>query len=91
MRRHYVYYRVSEADLERVSRVVLGWQNTLRERHAGLQAELLRRPEPRGGEITLMEVCGPLDDALADAIEGEARTLLPGVQRHVEVFDPIDA
>jgi hypothetical protein len=89
MRRHYVYYRVAAADLATVTQAVLGWQRSLCERHAGLQVELLRRPELRDGEATLMEVCGPLDDALAEAIENEARALLPGLQRHVETFDRI--
>ena len=90
MRRHYVYYRVAATELDAVVEAVLGWQRSLRDRHAGLQAELLRRPELRGGEVTLMEVCGPLDDALATAIEAEAGALLHGVQRHVEAFDLID-
>ena len=87
MRRHYVYYRVAEVDLDALTPALRGWQRSLCERHAGLTAELLRRPELRDGEATLMEVYGPLDDALAAAIEAEARALLPGLQRHVEAFE----
>jgi len=87
VRRHYVYYRVAAVDLDAVAQAVRNWQRSLCERHAGLKAELLRRPELRAGEATLMEVYGPLDDALAAAIEVEARALLPGVQRHIEAFD----
>ena len=87
MRRHYVYYRVAAVDLDAVAQAVRNWQRSLCERHAGLKAELLRRPELRAGEATLMEVYGPLDKALAAVIEAEAHALLPGLQRHVETFE----
>lgn len=90
MRRHYVYYRVDEAELGAVVPAVRAWQRGLCERHPGLQAELLRRPELREGQVTLMEVYGPLDDALAAIVEAEARGLLPHLQRHVEAFDRLD-
>jgi hypothetical protein len=90
VRRHYVYYRVDEAEVAAVIEAVKGWQRALCERHPGLHAELLRRPDLREGQVTLMEAYGPLDDALAGRIETEARVLLPGLQRHVEAFDLLD-
>ena len=50
--------------------------------------ELLRRPELRGGEVTLMEIyAGDLTAAARDAID-QATNALPQ-PRHTEVFEPL--
>ena len=92
MRRHYVYYRVLQGHLADATTAVSALQATLRSRHAGLQAELLRRPGATAGMVTLMEIYGGIDDAQAAAIEADAlATLSPWIagERHVEVFETI--
>ncbi len=91
-RRHYVYYRVAQADLAVAVAAVGAVQAALKARHAGLGAELLRRPGARDGAVTLMEVW--IFDAGHDAqaIETEAaaasqRWCRDG--RHLEVFEPL--
>jgi len=88
MRRLYVYYTVAEADLARSVPAVLAMQAALMAKHAGLQAELLRRPEPLGGQITLMECyAGGVTPALRAALDLAARDLPR--PRHTEVFESL--
>jgi hypothetical protein len=85
MRRHFVYYRVPEARLGEAGAA-------LRAVHGGV--ELLRRPGSRDGLVTLMEIYAADDLAQATAIEAAARAALaPWIvgERHVEVFEPLDA
>ena len=88
-RRLYVYYRVPEPALAATVAAVQAMQVALVEAHPGLRAELLRRPELRDGEVTLMEtyagVTG-LSPALEAAI-AQAASDLPQ-PRHTERFDP---
>lgn len=87
-RRLYVYYRVPEAALVATVKAVRAMQATLTAAHPGLQAELLRRPELRDGEVTLMEAySGHLTPTLAAAIERAAGALPQ--PRHTESFDPL--
>jgi hypothetical protein len=87
--RHYVYYRVPEAQLQ--DALV-----ALRPLHAGLRrdgtaVELLRRPGAPQGRVTLMEVYA-LDATAAVAYEAAAAAALaPWLdgQRHVEQFEPL--
>jgi hypothetical protein len=89
-RRLYVYYRVPEAALPATVAAARQVQADLVAAHPGLQAELLRRPELRDGEVTLMETyAGPLGPALEAAIT-EATSALPQ-PRHSERFDTLDA
>lgn len=85
-RRIYVYYRVPEAALSVTVAVVRQMQSALTLAHPGLHAELLRRPELRDGEVTLMETYrGHITPTLAAAIE-RAASALPQ-PRHTESFD----
>ncbi len=87
-RRLYVYYRVPDAALAATVAAVRAVQVRLVQQHPGLQAELLRRPELRDGEVTLMETyAGVLSAAERDAIE-QATSALPQ-PRHTEVFEPL--
>jgi hypothetical protein len=88
-RRLYVYYRVAEAQLPATVVAVRQVQAALAAAHPGLQAELLRRPELRDGEVTLMETyTGPLSPALEATIT-QATSALPQ-PRHSEPFDTLD-
>ena len=87
--RLYVYYRVPQARLDATVAVVRQVQADLVAAHPGLQAELLRRPELRDGDVTLMETySGPLTDAVHVAIT-QATSALPQ-PRHSEHFDTLD-
>ncbi|MDT7834665.1 DUF4936 family protein [Aquabacterium sp. OR-4] len=88
--RLYVYYRVPEPALAGVLGRVRAMQAQLLRAHAGLSAELLRRPELRDGELTLMEAYAGLpgpgfEQALADAASAAG---LPQ-PRHSERFTPL--
>ena len=88
-RRLYVYYRVPQARLATTVAAVRQVQTALAGAHPALQAELLRRPELRDGEVTLMETyAGPLTDAVLAAIT-HATSALPQ-PRHSEHFDTLD-
>lgn len=90
-RRLYVYYRVAEPALTATVHAVQGLQAGLLARHPGLQAQLLRRPELQGGEVTLMEAyAGAITPALAAAI-GQAAAAISALPqpRHVELFDEL--
>ena len=93
--RLYVYYRVDQADFVAVRAAALDVQATLRRDHPGLQAELLRRPDLRDGQATLMETYAQadgVDAALAQAIEAAAaKSLARWLKgpRHCERFEPL--
>ena len=88
-RRLYVYYRVPQAQLAATVAAVRQVQTALLVAHPGLQAELLRRPELRDDEVTLMETyAGPLTDTVLAAIT-QATSALPQ-PRHSEHFDTLD-
>ena len=87
--RLYVYYKVPEAALAATIDAVHRVQAGLRAAHPGLQAELLRRPELQGGQVTLMETyAGALTPAVEAAI-AEATSALPQ-PRHSERFIPLE-
>ncbi|OGB00350.1 MAG: hypothetical protein A3E25_11360 [Burkholderiales bacterium RIFCSPHIGHO2_12_FULL_69_20] len=87
-RRLYVYYRVPEPALAATVKAVRTMQATLTAAHPGLQAELLRRPELRDGEVTLMETYGGnITPAMQATIE-QAASALPQ-PRHTESFHPL--
>ncbi|NDG38827.1 MAG: DUF4936 family protein [Betaproteobacteria bacterium] len=93
--RLYVYYRVDQADFAAVQLAALSLQSTLCRDHPGLQAELLRRPDLRDGQATLMETYAQadgVDAALAQAIEAAAiKSLARWLKgpRHCERFEPL--
>jgi hypothetical protein len=88
-RRLYVYYRVPQAQLDATVAAVRQVHAALVAAHPGLQAELLRRPELREGEVTLMETyAGPLTDVVLAAIT-QATSALPQ-PRHSEHFDTLE-
>src|ERR1041385_2329405 len=55
MRRLFIYYRVAAARADEAVAAAMRMQQALREREAGLKAELLRRPEITDSQVTLME------------------------------------
>lgn len=88
-RRLYVYYRVPQAQLVATVAAVRQVQAALAAAHPGLQAELLRRPELRDGDVTLMETyAGKLGEAVLAAIT-QATSALPQ-PRHSEHFDTLE-
>lgn len=89
-RRHYVYYRVDAADAAAVTEAARAMQAALRAAHPGLEAELLRRPDVRDGQVTLMEIYafGPGHDAAEVETKADAATeAWRRGPRHLEVFE----
>lgn len=96
----FVYYRVDESAWQAASRAVVEFQRRLRDAHPSLSARVLRRPETKGGQVTLMEVYAVdptlspegIDDTWLGRIEGAAMVMRRWQQgeRHVEWFDPVD-
>lgn len=93
-RRLYVYYRVAEADLGAVASAVRQCQSALMLDDAHLHCELLRRPDLREGQVTLMEIYRSavgVDNAQQtriDAAIGQLNLALAS-PRHTEVFEDI--
>lgn len=90
-RQLYVYYRVAEADLPAVAHAVRDCQSSLMQASPGLRCELLRRPELREGQFTLMEIyqsADGIDNAQQTRIDAalEALNLPLAGPRHTEVF-----
>lgn len=95
MRELYIYYRVNHRDESAALRAAAAMQQTLRERHAGLQARLLRRPEAAAdGQQTWMETYAlpgtGVNTALEREIDAAAVTWAAYISgpRHCEVFVP---
>ncbi len=87
-RRLYVYYRVPEADLVITLTAVRAMQAQLVADHVALLAEVLRRPELRDGDVTLMETyAGGVTPALLASINAFAAALPQ--PRHNEFFYPL--
>jgi len=91
----YVYYRVVESQWREAADAVVAWQRQRCRSQPGLVARLLRRPEPRDDQVTLMEAYAHsrgIDEALdADLVRGAPalQRWLCG-ERHLERFDPLD-
>ena len=86
-RRLFVYYRVPEPALTSTVAAVRMMQAALAAAHPGLRTDLLRRPELRDGEVTLMETytaAAGISPALEAAIT-RAASALPQ-PRHTESF-----
>ena len=86
-RRLYVYYRVNRAELAATVAAVRAMQLALTAELPGLKAELLRRPEPHDGTVTLMESYAGGGAGLASKL-GLAAQALPQ-PRHLEWFDEL--
>lgn len=92
--RHYVYYRVAEADLAAAVAAVQAAQRRLRDANAGLHTECLRRPGAKDGLVTLMEIYAfatTHDTAAVEAQAAAASAPWRRGERHVEAFVPLDA
>ncbi len=87
--RLYVYYKVPAAALAATVAAVHRVQAALRTAHPGLQAELLRRPEVPGGQVTLMETYAGALSPQVEAAIAEATSALPQ-PRHSERFVLLD-
>jgi len=92
----YVYFRADATRADEVREAVMAMQAHLRCEFPGLQARLLRRPDPSGGQHTWMEtyamaqgICPDgVSELMTSTIEQRAlpwRDLLDGA-RHIEVF-----
>ena len=99
MRELFIYYRIAPGSATNALRVVQAMQQRLQERHPGLQARLLRRPDEThdqsSAQQTWMEIysfrdAGGVSPALQTDIEAEAAVLAPLIlgTRHTEVFIP---
>jgi hypothetical protein len=95
-RRLFIYYRVDVARAQGALAAVGRMQAALCARHAGLRAELLRRPGSTDSEVTVMETYtldapSGIGERLQAEIEAAAAQALAGWlsgARHVEVFEP---
>lgn len=96
-RQLFVYYRVNASNVDAAIAAAGRVQSALRQRHPGLQAALMRRPDAVNGQVTLMETYAlaawvdalGVDEALQRAIELDAaRAMAPWIvgERRVEVF-----
>jgi hypothetical protein len=98
-RQLYVYYRVEEGVWQQAGAAVAEFQRRLCQAHPDLSARVLRRPETKGGQVTLMEVyvvdpaTNPegIDITWQSRIESAAVVMRRWQQgeRHVEWFDAI--
>lgn len=86
--RLYVYYRCSAAELQLTTDIARAMQSALRSLHPDVQPELLRRPELRDGEATLMEIYAGagVDAEFELTLERAARQVALPQPRHVERF-----
>ena len=84
----FVYYRVAEPALAATVAAVRQLQARLVDVHPGLRAHLLRRPELRDGDVTLMETyTGAVPPELAATLASAAADLPQ--PRHLEWFEPL--
>ncbi|HEX6704904.1 MAG TPA: DUF4936 family protein [Albitalea sp.] len=95
MRELFIYYRIPAASASAALQTVLALQARLRQRHPGLTARLLRRPETTDPQTWMETYAFPLDAggvtlAIEAEIEAAAMGLAPFIAgaRHIEVFEP---
>lgn len=91
--RCYVYYRVDAGALGALLPQVRAMQHSLQAQHPGLRCGLLRRPELREGQVTVMEtyagaVTHPAMAASFAKTLAQAAAALPQ-PRHTEWFEPL--
>lgn len=94
MRTLFIYYRIAVTRAVPALQAVQEMQARLRERHAGLKAELLRRPEEKDGMQTWLEIYShaggvspELEAEIAQAAEPVRQDWIQG-PRYVEAFVP---
>ena len=94
LRTLFIYYRVATAQAQPARQDVQAMQAALCGRHAGLTAELMRRPGEKDGLQTWMELYShpagvgtELEAEIAKAAEPIQRDWIHG-PRHAEVFVP---
>lgn len=91
----YVYYRVAEPHWRAAADAVIAWQRRLCQARSGLETRLLRRPDPRDDQVTLMETYA-CADGIDATLHAELARGAPALQRwlcgerHLERFDPLD-
>ena len=99
MRELFIYYRAKAGDAPALSAAVLAAQTQLASTRPGLQARLLRRPEPSDEQHTWMETYAfspnGSPDGIDDALQREIESLLGAAvapflvgPRHTESFVP---
>jgi hypothetical protein len=98
MRELFIYYRIPVARAGAALEAALAMQARLRQRHPGLTARLMRRPDEPNDLQTWMEIYAfhleghpnGVTPALAAAIATEAAAMAPfiGGVRHTEEFVP---
>lgn len=95
MRELFIYYRATIENASVLHAAALALQSELQARHPGLQARLLRRPEPTNGLHTWMETYAApqspqgITESLQSEIETAARIQLAALTtgpRHTESF-----
>jgi Domain of unknown function (DUF4936) len=96
----FVYYRVPEEAWQQAGAAVVEFQRRLREEHPELKARVLRRPQSRGQQVTLMELYALDPQQHPDGIDATWLTRIESTavvmrrwqrgERHVEWFDPVD-
>ena len=97
MRELFVYYRVAAPQAVAALGAVQRLQAGLGERHARLQARLLRRDAEPGGAQTWLEIyawpgsVGGVTQSVQAEIEHAAEALMALIDgpRHCEVFEPL--
>ena len=93
----YVYYRLPQADLPAVCAQASALFARVQQARPDISPSLLRRPELRDGDITFMEVYGPLQAGSLAGLTEQIAGLLPhfpllhGASRHTEKFTELSA
>lgn len=88
----YVYYRLPQGRLDDVLAESAALFAALRQQAPAVNPALLRRPELRDGDITFMEVYGPLPAGSLPGLQACLDALLPAypllqsAARHAEKF-----
>jgi hypothetical protein len=98
MRELFIYYRIRSAAAAAARDAVQAMQERLCQRHPGLTARLLRRPDEHDDQQTWMEIYalqrddrqGGVSPQIEADIAAEAVALAPFIagNRHTEVFVP---
>lgn len=91
-RRLFVYYRVDLPRLNVTVDAIRRLHVLLRNEYPGLQVDLMRRPELREGQVTLMEsYAEQTSGAMPDGFAAELERLTAGLPRprHSEWFLPL--
>ena len=86
----FVYYTLAPSQLASTVASVRATQQALQQAHAGLEADLLRRPGLQQGQVTLMETyTGALPPDLTAGLAQAAQQGGWPQPRHAEWFEPL--